>query len=317
MQTEKIDFLPSLLTILHSVPLLRQELLSLSDTSPDYGSNSTWWSGEATGGFGVIQATDKDSRPLEFLYEVQRLMVFLTKTERLYGSVGVLQQLLFEVLPQDFASGESVLSIFTRIWERLSHSELSQTDRRLDSFFQGEVREFVWPQIFHCAMSNVPVSGDSHLYDVLDAKLFGEPNDDSGLELFEESAPILVVQVAPEETSRRLEIPEDVFLDRYCRSNSVQAHEIRRQRHETLGLYHEVRAREEKLRSYQQQKGTAMVKGDAIKLLDSTIKMLKDRRRLTREPVLEGDEQRLAQAEEMVTRLETIQQKIQDELKSM
>ncbi|KAI0885150.1 uncharacterized protein GGS22DRAFT_139527 [Annulohypoxylon maeteangense] len=82
-----------LLSIFHQVPLVRNILLQYGTPARNYGHNSEWWRGQPILKHEHLAAMargesdwDSEARP-EFAEELHRLMAFLDKTERGYGSV--------------------------------------------------------------------------------------------------------------------------------------------------------------------------------------------------------------------------------------
>lgn len=78
-----------LLTILHSIPTARNLLLQKDHILDDYGQQENWWAGHIIQIQRVVNEDDLDPIPLEDLEvvrESQRLMAFLSGTERAYGT---------------------------------------------------------------------------------------------------------------------------------------------------------------------------------------------------------------------------------------
>jgi len=88
-------YLPSLVTILHAVPLARDTLLLREHTLSDYGHDAEWWDGVAIKVPRIVNLADasQDRDGEEVIYETQRLMAFLDMTDRAYGSADVLASL--------------------------------------------------------------------------------------------------------------------------------------------------------------------------------------------------------------------------------
>ncbi|KAK8100968.1 hypothetical protein PG999_011342 [Apiospora kogelbergensis] len=89
--------LGALVSIYHSIPLVRNILLSYGSGSAvkDYGSHMDWWKGHAIKGpaqeAGEAGASSDGAFP-SFVDELQRLVAFLDSTDRCYGSADVLAQ---------------------------------------------------------------------------------------------------------------------------------------------------------------------------------------------------------------------------------
>src|SRR5437016_1780096 len=81
--------LASWLTISHSIPLARAALLCPQYLLPNYGHDDEWWNGTPAKVPRIVHAEDgmnMTSGRNELLFETQRLMAFLSKTNRAYGS---------------------------------------------------------------------------------------------------------------------------------------------------------------------------------------------------------------------------------------
>ncbi len=89
------EYLPSLITILHAIPLAREVLLLREHTLPEYGHEAEWWDGVAVNVPRIVNLADgtQDRESEEVIYETQRVMAFLDMTERAYGSADVLANL--------------------------------------------------------------------------------------------------------------------------------------------------------------------------------------------------------------------------------
>ncbi|KAF6836161.1 ubiquitin interaction domain-containing protein [Colletotrichum plurivorum] len=92
--------LGSILTILHEIPLVRNVLLSTGEKAASYGHNSEWWKGQPIYAPHVLAAMQQgeqqgadDPKP-NFYEEIHRLMAFLDQTERSYGSVEAMADLV-------------------------------------------------------------------------------------------------------------------------------------------------------------------------------------------------------------------------------
>lgn len=75
------------ITIMHAIPAVRSAFLDLEHVQDDYGYHDKWWNGETISVSRVISLDGGiNEQGLDFLAELQRLMVFLDQTERAYGS---------------------------------------------------------------------------------------------------------------------------------------------------------------------------------------------------------------------------------------
>ena len=84
--------LPALIKILHAIPMAREALLNRAQTLQDYGYEKDWWDGTPVKVLRIVNM-DTDGRRIsedDVVYEAQRLMAFLDKTDRAYGSTNAL-----------------------------------------------------------------------------------------------------------------------------------------------------------------------------------------------------------------------------------
>ncbi|SZF04226.1 unnamed protein product [Blumeria hordei] len=85
-------YLGALVTIYHEIPLIRNVLLNSKDVLHSYGNDKQWWMGKpievAGAGFDFDEVICSNVGR-----ELQRLMAFLDKTERSYGSIEALANL--------------------------------------------------------------------------------------------------------------------------------------------------------------------------------------------------------------------------------
>jgi len=85
--------LGALLTIYHEIPLLREMFLDRLDVLSNYGCNNEWWTGKPLELPVVSEEDEAYQSEKDFKNELQRLMAFLDKTDRSYGSVDALANL--------------------------------------------------------------------------------------------------------------------------------------------------------------------------------------------------------------------------------
>lgn len=172
------DFLPSLITILHTVPRCRHAFLAKKDLRLNYGTQdqiSSWWSGESIELSSVRmldQAGNEESNdPLELVHELQRLMAFLDKTTRAYGSAAALARL-------PAINDNSILpmtSKFLKAWEKVSH-RMQSPQEQSSSLFASETvndeRRDVEQLMLEISPSALPSVPDETLYDAIDKTLW-------------------------------------------------------------------------------------------------------------------------------------------------
>ena len=84
--------LSALIKILHAIPKAREALLNRNQTLQDYGHEKDWWDGTPVKVLRIVNMDAGRQKVIEddVIYEAQRLMAFLDKTDRAYGSTNVL-----------------------------------------------------------------------------------------------------------------------------------------------------------------------------------------------------------------------------------
>jgi hypothetical protein len=83
------------ITILHSIPQARAAFMARSYLLTDYGRNAKWWNGEEIHSVRVFELEQEGrvTEAAEEIAEMQRLMAFLSASDRAYGSIDVLSSM--------------------------------------------------------------------------------------------------------------------------------------------------------------------------------------------------------------------------------
>ena len=121
--------------------------------------------------------------------------------------------------------------------------------------------------------------------------------------LLHDLAPVVTIHFKPGQVKQQLSIPEELFLDRYCTTKTDAMRGLEQERSEASAQLERIKAREAKIRHCQQRKGTGMVNVDGVDVLEKIIAFLKERNDLILEHVLGGDEERMTQADDVLTKL--------------
>lgn len=276
-----VDFLPCLLTILHSIPRCRAELLSLGDDLTEwYGFDKEWWKGARIDMSTVTMdgsTVSPESPNLDILYETQRLMAFLSETKRAYGSAEALTQVAPVHISTFIYSGSDLLRFLLQ-WEEAFLLPESGTARSVPSMFKSRTtRESLTGTDFTMGLpvQQLPSWPDASLYDALDALLFGAFNDPPNL--FEVAAPVILISLPSTSiaSANALKIPSILNLDRYMEKNKHLVHQFKSASatiaQEVAGIETQIAA----LTQFKLQRSTGMVNGDASKLIAATMSHLK------------------------------------------
>lgn len=219
--------LPALMKILQTIPMAREALLCHGYTLPDYGYNDEWWDGVP---IGISKPNDlegdNNASQDEIVYETQRLIAFLDETERAYGSVDALAQLVSlrgsrdDLLPKIYldswvaaASDANVDHPSTAAFKTESvsiNSEHREVDNHSHHFFDIPV-------------SNTELDTARTLYEVMDNQFWGDCSDcNTDRHYLKKPGEILCFQLSHQKEqvpSTGVRVPSNLYLDRYLASS--------------------------------------------------------------------------------------------------
>jgi hypothetical protein len=233
------DFLPSLITILHTIPGCRSAMLASQDLLLHYGHPGQWWSGESVEVSRTIGPDYDANREgmFDMINEVQRLMAFLDKTTRSYGSAAALARL--PALNEPYAMEDHSVR-FLKAWRKAS--AVLQSDSSQQPLFMSQTapegqRE---PDVVHMvtiSASDLPTESGETLYDVLDRSLWqGSATGSRPGAWLETVAPVLALRlpakmlpVQRHSPDHSVDIPGILFADRYHVSNKKIMLEMHRE----------------------------------------------------------------------------------------
>lgn len=227
------DFLPSLVTILHSIPRCRHLLLAKHDLLLNYGQNTHWWSGESIEVSRVMDLDHNYGRDsmdiLDGIHEIQRLMAFLDKTNRAYGSAAALARLpaINESYSMD-GGCQGFLNMCEKS-SRLIQSNANQPSLFLSSTASANNVPSESVTMLKLGLNDIPAEAGSTLYDVLDRYLNIEAATGVWLERL---APVLVLRLpskpAPYSVgnSSQIIVPSALYADRYHVANKGTMHNM-------------------------------------------------------------------------------------------
>lgn len=107
--------LGALITIYHEIPIIRELFLPRAgvEQASNYGSDKEWWTGKAIEIPEIVGP--ETTPPNQINMELQRLMAFLDKTDRSYGSVEPLANL--GDVKKAFETSESLEAALLNAWK--------------------------------------------------------------------------------------------------------------------------------------------------------------------------------------------------------
>ena len=229
------SYLPSLITILHAIPMAREALLARNHTLPEYGSSNEWWDGMPIHTPKIIDLEHPDAENdwEDIIFESQRLMAFLDQSDRAYGSTDVLANM------KGVRSREDVEGGFLETWqEACSQASL---DEELGSVFVSRARS-TDPQDLNVLKEDPFFCLDLRIYDGLantgqtlyeafdDALWAGfNPGDSEEIYLntIGEVFAIRVFRMDEAENGLGIRIPSVWYADRYLKDSVKATKEMR------------------------------------------------------------------------------------------
>ncbi|KAH6611318.1 ubiquitin interaction domain-containing [Trichoderma cornu-damae] len=259
--------LGGLLTIFHEIPLARNILLQCGSPAASYGFNSEWWNGQEILPPDVLRQLraegptwgDNDGggvpRP-NFEEEIHRLMAFLDSTERSYGTVNTLTDMI-----PDAGSG-----VEKQFYERLGQ-------------VNGDVLERLYQEATLASVGGDDVGGVGYenarfgllemdhmrteyahmktLYEAIDHLMWGdvlswqEANERSKMAMFGTMGDVLAIRIGNEGPPESLDIPEHFYPERYLTSRKKEARRILSAWCQTKNALARVATEEQRLQEWQ------------------------------------------------------------------
>lgn len=218
----------ALLTIYHEIPLVREIFLNRSEVLPNYGFNPDWWSGTAIQMPSIVG--EEPSQSQELLYELQRIMAFLDKTDRSYGSAEALANLGAMKTDQRKASDDKE-TLFFKAWkEAFADRETGQV-RKL---FSDAVESTDKITPFGILDLSLPAKGSvsETLYDIADNLLWPHDTPDiNKCAYLSHVGEIFTFRLSDDKgPSDGIDIPAVWYPDRYTAAGKQAAFDMRMQK---------------------------------------------------------------------------------------
>ena len=260
--------LSALIKILHEIPIAREAFLNAELLRPDYGHDPQWWDGEPIKQLRVINVDQgyQDAYSHDLINETQRLMAFLDRTERAYGSIEGITK-----LQRSYQEGERITNFF-QDWQKFT-TELAPNEP-LSTIFEsrGLKRDPEEAddkcQTFSCLPMNIGsgmVDNGYSLYDALDEVIW---DGAEGSEVFlKDIGNVITFSATCYSTSGSgigIDIPSIWYPDRYLESSIQQAKEYRARKTTLENQINDLAAAKEQLLKFKAPRKPAV---DASSLL--------------------------------------------------
>ncbi|EQK98555.1 ubiquitin interaction domain-containing protein [Ophiocordyceps sinensis CO18] len=230
--------LGGLLTILHEIPLSRNILLESSYPANYYGFNGDWWKGQeilpphvlSQLQSGAIAWGSRLGAKPSCGEEIQRLMAFLDSTERSYGTVSVLTDLI----PFSTVAPEK------RLFENLVHDwaelmmPLTQVATLAHVLGDDEGEEEAGFALLDVENVRTDYDNIKTLYESLDHVMWSEAlswnelHEGSKMAMFKHVGDVMVIKFSGDGPQDSIEIPEELFPERYLVSRKDEARRIQK-----------------------------------------------------------------------------------------
>lgn len=235
------QFLASLLTIYHSIPLAREALLLPNFQQLTYGYDSQWWSGhqiEAPRVISLDSAGTLHNRD-DLLIETQRLMAFLDNTNRAYASIDALVG-----LPNYLGKeAESLLNRFLQAWNEGAMIR-SRDDPLTQVFSSHGIRSDEYNSMdkyFFCLEPMVDPEVDQTFTDILDNIIWSDQQSEQPLSdvWIDEIGDIMTLRLSDPQRKRGklgVEIPAVWYPDRYMEHFRDASRDMRTRRRHILNM---------------------------------------------------------------------------------
>jgi hypothetical protein len=262
------DYLPSLLTIAHSIPMARKAMLSSQKTYSSYGSDSEWWKGHGIrlpkivstiSGAPLEPATTNQD---EVLAEMQRLMALLDDSLRSYGSAETLVRLAE-------TNGGCILDKVLQVWEKayleamedypdieplpVFHSIIGTTNP--EGMTTSDL--FSLPLFVNSGLE----ASSLDLAAIMDDTLWDTEGDDTTLydNYIDYCAQVLPIRLTQSDSSKEtlnVVIPPSFYVDKYLKENAGLTKDVRQQMAQIKKKIDRIQTAQFKLNNYQHaQKG--------------------------------------------------------------
>jgi hypothetical protein len=228
--------LGGLLTILHEIPIARNILLGIGSPATTYGCNNDWWRGQNILSPDVLakMAEEGSSDPgvhksgSAFEDEVHRLMAFLDSTERGYGSISILADILADPDNQGMEKqfyemlGKRYPDVAQPMMQVAAVAMFHRDDEEQDASFGLLEIEHLQHE-YSCIKT---------LYEALDHVMWSDTlgwdkiHDESKMAFFKKMGEVLVFNTTGDGPSDSFEIPLEFYPERYLMSRKDEARRI-------------------------------------------------------------------------------------------
>ena len=320
--------LSALIKILHAIPMAREALLNRSLTLQDYGHEKDWWDGTPVKVLRIVNM-DVNGRKItedDLIYEAQRLMAFLDKTDRAYGSTNVLAGLEGIGL-QDKGKASTFLSLWQAATTRFG-SPLADIFESVGTMSNPNAPENVRTE--YVTHFNVRVDSETSgkgltLYEALDHMMWADAKEDDEI-YFQKVGDVFMLEVDNQVENvpgLGIEVPPIWYADRYLPSHMQEAKDMLARKTAVTNQLQNEEKLQTRISKFQKPVGGAQV--DVTKLLAKATAYFERKKAyqdaskepsVTEQPSQEHLGQSQAQDDPVANELRALTARISDKLKS-
>ncbi|GAB7347929.1 hypothetical protein MBLNU459_g5443t1 [Dothideomycetes sp. NU459] len=259
------DYLSSLLTISHSIPLARHLLLAPHSVRPSYGQDADWWKGHTIRLPRIVSTVDLSlAEPApknddEVLAEMQRLMALLDASSRSYGSADALVRAATSHDTDVDTPTDALLDRVLQAWELTSRTLSPDHDGHVGLFHSiigtNSPEGLNTPNMWSLPLPVDAVAGQTvTLAEVMDAALWDTDPDESAFcdNYMERCADVLPIRVTQSDVSRQtlgIIIPASFHVDKYLLENVESTRSIRMDMAQSKRKIEKIDATQDKLKT--------------------------------------------------------------------
>lgn len=230
--------LGSLLTIMHQIPLARNILLETGSPAPSYGHNSEWWKGQeilpphvlARLQTDQLQWGSDDVEKPNFEEEIHRLMALLDQTERAYGTVSVLTDLI----PWSSTGAEKQFYELLAERNREIIEPLTQTAVVALAIGDDAGDEEAKFGLLDIELQPSAYQHITTLYEAIDHVMWSDMcqwnllHEDTRMAMFRDMGEVLVLKFCENGPTNSIEIPVELYPERWLSSRKDEARQIQK-----------------------------------------------------------------------------------------
>jgi hypothetical protein len=260
--------LGAFLTIYHEIPLIREVFLDRIDVLPSYGHDKEWWTGKSIE-LPTIQIADEYEES-EVVWEIQRLMAFLDKTDRSYGSAEALANLrnVKQAVPY-----QDVEAAVLNAWRHVFRDQ-PVIKKVFSKGVAKESREDIDVTEFAILDLNLPPKDSTQetLYDLADEAMWPnlEPSEVSESPYLSHVSDVIAFRVQEDKSRKDIEykdlseVPAVWYPDRYLKSERQAALEMRLAKMDVQEKFRQISRKEDKLSMHQMPGGKIVKVSDML-----------------------------------------------------